>query len=97
MPKEFINIEKLEEFVAKRKRIVYYSVQELLRAIAKEKCVEQINSGEFIAQYKLKTVNSISRALQKLLDNELVYKSEKGYVICDRFFFAVVGKTLIIN
>jgi hypothetical protein len=58
----------------------------LLKAIAKEKIVTQINSGNFITKYRLKNASSISRALNKLTDNELIYKSEKGYRVYDRFF-----------
>jgi len=65
----------------------YSEVQvSLLRAIAKEKVVPQINSGDFISKYGLKNSSSISRALKKLTENELIYKSEKGYIIYDRFF-----------
>ena len=64
----------------------YTDVQvNILRAIAKEKVVAQINSGDFITKYRLKNASSVSRALKKLIDNELVYKSENGYVIYDRF------------
>jgi hypothetical protein len=65
----------------------YSDVQvNLLRAVAREKVVAQINSGDFITKYRLKNSSSISRALKKLTDNELIYKSEKGYIIYDRFF-----------
>lgn len=64
----------------------YSDVQvSLLRAIAKEKVVAQINAGDFISKYGLKNSSSISRALNKLMENELVYKSEKGYIVYDRF------------
>lgn len=64
----------------------YSNVQvNLLRAIAKEKVIAQINSGDFISKYRLKNSSSVSRALKKLTDNELIYKSEKGYTIYDRF------------
>jgi DNA-binding transcriptional ArsR family regulator len=64
----------------------YSDVQvNLLRAIAKEKIVAQINSGDFISKYRLKNPSSVSRALKKLMDNELIYKSKKGYIIYDRF------------
>ncbi len=64
----------------------YSDVQvNLLRAIAKEKIVAQINSGEFISKYKLKTASSVNRALQKMIDNELIYKTEKGYIVYERF------------
>ena len=45
----------------------------------------QINSGDFISKYRLKNSSSVSRALKKLMENELIYKSEKGYVVYDRF------------
>ena len=57
----------------------------LLRAIAVEKVVAQINSGDFISKYRLKNASSVSRALKKMIDNELIYKSEQGYMIYDRF------------
>ena len=64
----------------------YSSVQvNLLKAVAKEKIVAQINAGQFIARYGLKNASSITRALNKLLEKELIYKSEKGYTIYDRF------------
>jgi AAA+ ATPase superfamily predicted ATPase len=65
----------------------YSDVQvNLLKAVAKEKKVEQIHSGEFIAMYKLRTASSVNRALKKLVDNELIYKSGKAYCIYDKFF-----------
>ena len=64
----------------------YSAVQvNLLKAIAAEKIVHQINSGDFISKYKLKNASSISRSLSKLMDNELIYKTEKGYIVYDRF------------
>jgi DNA-binding transcriptional ArsR family regulator len=64
----------------------YSSVQvSLLKAVAKEKIVAQINAGQFISKYGLKNVSSVTRALTKLLEKELIYKSEKGYRIYDRF------------
>ena len=57
----------------------------LLKAIAKEKCVKEINSGNFIAKYKLKTASSVNTALKKLINKELVYKTPNGYIVYDRF------------
>jgi len=57
----------------------------LLTAVAKEKVVAKINNGDFIAKYGLKNPSSVSRALKKLTDNELIYKSDKGYIVYDRF------------
>ena len=57
----------------------------LLKAIAKEGCVKEILSGDFISRHRLRAASSVNSALKKLLDNELVYPSENGYIIYDRF------------
>lgn len=57
----------------------------LLRAIAKEGCVVEINSGSFIAKYNLKAASSVNTSLAKLLRDEMVYKSGEGYVVYDKF------------
>jgi AAA+ ATPase superfamily predicted ATPase len=57
----------------------------LLKAIAKEGVVREINSGEFIARHHLKAASSVNTALRKLLDKELIYKSSDGYIVYDRF------------
>ena len=56
----------------------------LIEAIAQERQVSQINSGEFISKYELKNASSVNRALSKLIDNEVIYKSEQSYMIYDR-------------
>lgn len=63
----------------------YSHVQvKLIEAIAQERQVSQINSGEFISKYELKNASSVNRALSKLIDNEVIYKSEQSYMIYDR-------------
>lgn len=57
----------------------------LLKAIAKEGCVREINAGEFIFKYNLKAASSVNTSLKKLVDKELVYKSSEGYIVYDRF------------
>ncbi len=57
----------------------------LLKAIAKEGIVREINSGEFIAHHNLKAASSVNTALRKLIDKELIYKSSDGYIVYDRF------------
>ena len=57
----------------------------LLKAVAKEVCVNEINAGLFIARYKLKTASSVNSSLKKLIDKELLYKSTQGYIVYDRF------------
>lgn len=57
----------------------------LLKAVAKERRVKEINSGEFITEYKLKAASSVNSALKKLIDNELIYKSTEDYIVYDHF------------
>ena len=57
----------------------------LLKAIAKEGCVKEVLSGDFISTYRLRAASSVSAALKKLLENELVYHTADGYMIYDRF------------
>jgi hypothetical protein len=68
----------------------------LLKAIADSNCVKEINSGDFISRYNLKAASSINTSLKKLLDNELIYKTPKGYIIYDRFM-AIWFKNLIAS
>lgn len=56
----------------------------LMKAIAKEGCVKEILSGNFITKYRLRAASSVSTSLKKLTENELVYKTDTGYIIYDR-------------
>ena len=64
----------------------------LLKAIAKEQRVIEINAGSFIKKYNLKAASSVNTALSKLLKNEVVYKSENGYIIYDRLMSKWLGR-----
>ena len=57
----------------------------LLKAIAQEGCVKEVLAGDFITKYKLRAASSVSSSLKKLLNNELVYLTDQGYIIYDRF------------
>ena len=57
----------------------------LLKAIACEGCVKEVLAGNFITQYRLRAASSVSSSLKKLLENELVYLTDNGYIIYDRF------------
>lgn len=57
----------------------------LLKAIAKERVATAVNSGSFIAKYKLKAASSVNVALKTLINKELVYKTAEGYTVYDRF------------
>ncbi len=57
----------------------------LLKAIANEGCVAEVMSGDFVAKYKLRAASSISAPLKKLVANEIIYPSDRGYTVYDRF------------
>ena len=57
----------------------------LLKAIAREGCVKELTSGKFITTHQLKAASSVKTSISKLIDNELVYSTEEGYIVYDRF------------
>ena len=57
----------------------------LLKAIAKDSIVAKPTSGKFIKEHKLSGASSVKAALKILEDKELVYRTNEGYVIYDRF------------
>ena len=58
----------------------------LVKAIAKEHKVREILSGAFISKYGLTATSSVKSALVRMLEEEVIYKSEEGYIVYDRFF-----------
>lgn len=58
----------------------------LIKAIAKEGIVPEVHAGSFISKYKLKAASSVNTALRSLINKEIVYKTDHGYIIYDRFF-----------
>ena len=75
-------------------RAIYYTFEkmlskgqfELLKAIAKEDGLSRPTSKEFLHKYKLSTPSSINRALQALINKELVYEENGIYEVYDVFF-----------
>lgn len=57
----------------------------LMKAIAKEGCVVSPQGDEFIKRYNLPSASSIKTALDVLLDKDLVYRTQTGYIIYDHF------------
>ena len=43
-------------------------------------------SGEFVERHRLAATSSVRSALKVLLDKDLVYRTETGYVVYDRLF-----------
>lgn len=58
----------------------------LVKAIAKEGKVKEITSGAFISKYGLTAASSVKSALVRMLDEEILYCDENGYMVYDRFF-----------
>ncbi|MBR6416796.1 MAG: ATP-binding protein [Bacteroidales bacterium] len=58
----------------------------LIKAIAKEKKVKEPLSGSFISRYGLKATSSVKSALSRMLDEEILYRTDDGYMVYDRFF-----------
>lgn len=54
------------------------------RAIAREGCVKEIHAADFVKKYALPAPSSIAAALNRLLEKQIVYRTESGYVIYDR-------------
>ena len=56
----------------------------LLRAIAREGVAKEISSIGFITRHSLRAPSSTVETLARLLEKELIYKTEAGYVVYDR-------------
>jgi hypothetical protein len=56
-----------------------------MKAIAKEGCIKEILSGEFISKHNLRAASSVNASLKRLIEKELIYETEDGYIIYDRF------------
>lgn len=57
----------------------------LLIAIARDNIVMQPQSNEFIQKHALPSASSIKKALDVLLDKDLIYRTAEGYIVYDRF------------
>lgn len=68
---------------------------DLLKAIAMEGCVKTINANDFIKKHHLKTPSSVNVALKSLLNKELIYNTQEGYIVYDRFFGKWLKDTVV--
>lgn len=57
----------------------------VVKAIAKEGIVVSPQSSDFIKKYELPGASSIKSALDGLIDKDIVYRGNKGYIVYDRF------------
>jgi hypothetical protein len=58
----------------------------LLRAIAADGCVPAPTSGDFLSRNGFKSHSTVRSSLKDLLGNDLLYRSDDGYVVYDRLF-----------
>ncbi len=67
----------------------------LLKAIAKDGVVPQLQANDFIRKHDLPSASSIKKALTVLQDKDLVYQTPKGYIVYDRFLDLWLKRTFI--
>lgn len=65
--------------------------QAILKAVGREGTVESISAGEFIRRNALPVASTIRSAAAKLTERDLLYRSNAGYVVYDRFFGIWLG------
>lgn len=81
------DILKENEFYYQHLLRVYPKGQvKLVKAVAKEKKVKEITAGSFIAKYSLTATSSVKSALTRMLEDEILYRTDDGYIVYDRFF-----------
>ena len=58
----------------------------LLRAVADDGFVSEPTSSDFLSRHGLKSHSTVRSALKDLVESDLLYRSDKGYVVYDRLF-----------
>lgn len=67
----------------------------LLKAIAKEGLVTQPQSNEFIRKYEMPGSSSVSKAMDVLIEKDIVYRTPEGYIVYDRFLDLWLRRTFV--
>lgn len=78
-------LHRIETFYQQTFSLLTYNQKMLLKAIAEEKSIKQINSSDFVNRYGFKNASSVSRAMQFLIENEFIFKRNRIYTLSDRF------------
>lgn len=60
--------------------------QELLKAVAQEGCVAEPTSGGFLRRHGFNSHSTVRSAIANLINSDLLYRTDAGYVVYDRFF-----------
>ena len=78
-------LHRFETFYQQTYSLLTYNQKMLLKAIAEEECIKQINSSDFVSRYGFKNASSVSRAMQFLIENEFIFKRNRHYTLSDHF------------
>lgn len=68
------------------KKLLTANQWDLLVAIASEKSVTAVTSGEFIEKHQLTSTSSVQTALNSLLDKEMILEENGSYSVYNKFF-----------
>ena len=60
--------------------------QSILKAVGREGTAKSISAGDFIRRHSLPAASTVRSAAAKLKERDLLYKTDAGYVVYDRFF-----------
>ncbi len=60
--------------------------QSILKAVGREGVVPAISARDFISRHGLPAASTIRSAVAKLQERDLLYRSEQGFLVYDRFF-----------
>ena len=60
--------------------------QAILKAVGREGVVPAISARDFISRHGLPAASTIRSAVAKLQERDLLYRSEQGFLVYDRFF-----------
>ena len=92
LTQSFVN-ETLEEIIEENEvtfqtflRLISPLQAKVLRAIAQEGAVKEIQGKHFLSRYGLGAASSVKTAVKALVEKELLLESEGAYEIYDRFF-----------
>ena len=91
---DVVDLRQLEEAIRARVQANEYDQQRLwgilpdgarrlLRAIAREGAVKAPQAGDFLRRHALRAASSVKTSLSMLIDKELVYQGDQGYIVYD--------------
>lgn len=61
-------------------------VKLLLGGITRERRVAEITAGGFLSRHRITVPSSVRAALSALLEDDLVYRTDKDYIVYDYLF-----------